>query len=209
MNDTTISDGLIQLFHDIVFRIMTLITNLYALAGVIIISTISLVGVLTIALNEKILRRLVFVFVSVSVGALIGDAFIHLLPEAAEHNISSGDIAIFVFLGILTFFILEKFLLWRHTHAEGAVGGGEGAGKTAMPLSTIILVGDGVHNLIDGVIIGTSFSVSFEVGLATLFAIALREIPQEIGDFSLLIHAGFSNKKALIYNYISGLVAVV
>ena len=92
---------------------------LYALGGVVLISCISLVGVFTLAVRGKILRRAVFVLVSISVGALFGDAFLHLLPEVIESGASSERAAIILFSGILAFFVLEKFLLWRHTHAEG------------------------------------------------------------------------------------------
>ena len=176
---------------------------LYTLLSVILVSLISLIGVFTLSINKKILRNSVFFLVSLAVGALFGDAIIHLIPEALELFGNSKDAAFYVIVGILIFFILEKFLHWHHTHNED---------EKPMPISPvgrIVLFSDGVHNFLDGAIIAAGYLVSIEVGIATTVAIMLHEIPQEIGDFGILIHAGYSRAKALFVNFISALVAVV
>jgi len=188
---------------------MSSLEFLYALAGVVAVSCISFAGVFTLSVGEKTMRYVVFLLVSASVGALFGDAFLHLLPEAMEFISDTHVVAGMLFTGILSFFILEKFLRWHHSHTEGEIDEMHPEHNVTNPLSTIVLVGDGVHNMIDGVIIGTGFAVSTEVGIATLAAIALHEIPQEIGDFGVLIHAGLSRARALMLNFFSALLAIV
>lgn len=181
-----------------------------ALLSVILISLISFVGAVTFALKEKTLRALIFILVSLSAGALFGDAFLHLIPESMEEGGGTAA-AIAVIVGIFLFFILEKFLAWRHSHGmdEESMEMVATHDHTVKPLGHLVIIADGIHNLIDGFIIGASFMVGPEVGLATTIAVALHEIPQEIGDFGLLIHSGFSKSRALVYNFFSGLAAVI
>jgi zinc and cadmium transporter len=180
---------------------------IYALGSVFLVSALSLVGALSFKLRANVLKRLVFVLVGLSVGALFGDVFIHLLPELFDGSSNVLYSSLTVLLGIALFFILEKFLRWRHSHEVHAHTGPD-CPEPSSPLSTIVLVGDGVHNLIDGLIIGASYLVSIPVGLATTLAVALHEIPQEIGDFGVLLHAGLSRARALLYNFLSGLASV-
>ena len=175
--------------------------ELYSLLAVAIVSLVSLVGVFTLSINEERLRKNIFFFVSLAVGALLGDAFIHIIPEAFESGISSVTLSILIIAGILIFFVIEKFLHWHH-HGEDAQD------NHIHPVGRLILVSDGVHNLIDGLIIGASFMVSLPVGIATTIAVILHEIPQEIGDFGVLIHSGYSKKKALWLNFLSALFAI-
>jgi zinc and cadmium transporter len=142
------------------------------------------------------------VLVSLAVGALFGDAFIHLLPESFEKSGATIDISILVLAGIFAFFILEKFLRWRHEHTIGS-------SMSIHPVGYMNLFADGVHNLIDGMIIGAAYLVSFSVGIATTMAVILHEIPQEIGDFGVLLHAGFSKTKALFFNFLCASLAIV
>ena len=173
---------------------------LYAFGGVILVSLVSLVGIFSLSLREEWIRKYIFIFVSLAVGALLGDAFIHLIPEAFEESASS--VGLFIIVGIIIFFILEKFLHWHHH--------GEDEGETHIhPVGKLVLFSDGVHNFIDGVIIGVSFMVSVPVGLATTLAVILHEIPQEIGDFAVLLHAGYSKKRALYLNFLSALFAIL
>jgi zinc and cadmium transporter len=177
-------------------------TYIYALGSVLLVSLISLVGVFTLSLKEDILKKYIGIFISLAVGALLGDAFIHIIPEAFEQSSNTLVTSLLIIGGLFIFFILEKFLHWHH-HGE------DKDMHEIHPVGKLILFSDGVHNLIDGVIIGASFMVSIPIGIATTIAVILHEIPQEIGDFAVLIHAGYSKKKALWLNFISALFAVV
>ncbi len=171
---------------------------IYAFVSVIVVSLVSLVGVFTLSLKAETIRKYTFIFMSLAVGALLGDAFIHLIPEAME---GGGPVGILIIAGILLFFILEKFLHWHHH--------GEDAGEHHIhPVGKLVLLSDGVHNLLDGVIIGASFLVSVPVGIATTLAVILHEIPQEIGDFAVLLHAGYSKARALWLNFLSALLSI-
>jgi zinc and cadmium transporter len=141
--------------------------------------------------------------VSLAVGALLGDAFIHLIPEAFESARDPLMVSLAIVAGVLVFFVIEKFLHWHH-HAAG-----EHDHETIHPTGKLILISDAAHNFIDGLIIGASFLVSTEVGIATTLAVILHEIPQEIGDFGVLLHSGYSKTKALWFNFLSALTAIV
>jgi zinc and cadmium transporter len=173
----------------------------YSIVSVVVVSLISLIGILALLLNKDI-NKITFLLVSFAVGGLFGDAFIHLLPESFEKIDSKIEIAILILVGILLFFVLEKFLRWRHCHLS------ENEQHTH-PVVTMNLVGDAVHNLIDGMVIGASYLVSFPLGFTTTLAIVLHEIPQEMGDFGILIHGGLSVKKALAFNFLSALTAII
>jgi zinc and cadmium transporter len=175
---------------------------IYTLLSVFIVSFISFVGAFTILMNEKTLKKILLFLVSFSAGALLGDAFIHLLPELIK---SSGLTMMNSFLilgGILAFFILEKFICWRHCHVPTSE-------KHPHPLAFMNLIGDGFHNLLDGMIIAGSYMVDFKIGVATTIAVILHEIPQEISDLGVLIHSGLSKGKALFFNFLSALFAVL
>ena len=189
---------------------------LYSLASVFIISLISLVGIFALSINESALRKWILVLVSLAVGALFGDALIHLIPEAFEKSTDARFTSLLIIGGIFLFFVLEKFLHWHHQHGhelhEENCPKEEVSAKTrsaVRPLGYLILISDGFHNLLDGIIIGASYVVSIEVGIATTIAVMLHEIPQEIGDFGVLLHSGFSKMKALFFNFVSALFAVV
>lgn len=174
---------------------------IYTLISIFIISLISLIGVFTLSIKKEFLNKILILFVSFSVGALLGDSFIHLLPEAYE-TLSSVQAAVFLLLGILIFFILEKYIHWTHCHEQTS--------KThPHTFAYINLVGDGLHNFIDGMIIASSFLVSIPLGIATSLAVILHEIPQEIGDFGILIYSGIKPKKAMFYNFVSSLFAFI
>jgi zinc and cadmium transporter len=179
-----------------------LTTYIYTLISVIIVSLISLVGVFSFSLNEEFVKKYVGLFISLAVGALLGDAFIHLIPGTYEKIQNATLAGILIISGILLFFIIEKFLHWHH-HGE------DKEESDIHPVGKLILFTDGFHNLIDGIIIGVSFLVSIPVGIATTLAVVLHEIPQEIGDFAVLIHSGYTKQKALLLNFLSALTAVV
>jgi zinc and cadmium transporter len=168
------------------------------LVSVFVVSVISLVGILTLSLKEKILDKVLFVLIAVAAGTLLGAAFMDLIPEAMERG--GQNVFLYVLSGIVAFFVLERFIFWHHCHD----------GKCDIhAFSYLNLVGDGVHNLIDGLVITAAYLTSIPLGFATTIAIALHEIPQEIGDFAILVYGGFSKKKALFYNFLSALAAFV
>jgi len=174
----------------------------YSIVSVFLISLVSLIGVLTLSLNRDRLAKLTLFLVSFAVGGLFGDAFIHLLPESFQELGTNLSVSLYVISGILIFFVLEKFLRWRHCHIPTSE-------EHMHPLATINLVGDAVHNLIDGMLVGASYMVSLPIGIATTLAVIMHEIPQEVGDFGVLIHAGLSVKKALALNFLSALTAML
>lgn len=179
-----------------------MIIYLYALGSVVLVSLISFVGVFALSLKEDLLRKYIFMFVSLAVGALLGDAFIHLIPEAFEEATNPALISILIIAGILLFFVIEKFLHWHHH--------GDDHGQPHIhPVGKLVLFSDGMHNLIDGIIIGVSFIASVPLGIATTIAVILHEIPQEVGDFTVLLHAGYPKKRALWLNFLSALTAVL
>lgn len=173
---------------------------LYAIGSVALVSSISLIGVFFLSFNEKLLRKILIFLVSFAVGGLFGDAFIHLIPESFERLGSNLSVSFLILAGIFLFFVLEKFIRWRHCHINGL--------EHHHPMATINFIGDSVHNFIDGLLIGASYLVSIPLGISTTIAIILHEIPQEIGDFGVFIQAGLSVKKAILYNLLSALFAI-
>ncbi|MEK6887250.1 MAG: ZIP family metal transporter [Nanoarchaeota archaeon] len=170
--------------------------------SVVIVSLVSLIGVLFLSIKMKKLNRILHVLVSFATGALFGDVFLHLMPEIAEKGFAINT-SLFILSGLLMFFVIEKFVQWHHCHHPGHQQHKE------KPLATMNLVGDGLHNLIDGMIIAGSYLLSFEIGLATTLAVLLHEIPQEIGDFAVLLYSGYSKSKALLFNFLSAITSVV
>jgi len=157
------------------------------------------VAVLFLYFKKETLHKITLFLVSLSAGALMGGAFLHLLPEAAQ-EIETSKLYLIVLAAFIFFFFMEKLLFWRHCHKENC------------PIHTfgyMNLVGDSLHNFIDGLVIAGAFLVDIKLGIATTIAIAIHEIPQEIGDFGVLIHAGFNKKRALVVNYLVALTVVL
>jgi len=175
---------------------------IWPLASVIIVSLFSLVGLLTLSVSDKTLSRVVLFLVSFSAGALLGDAFMHLVPEAAEAAGFTLDLSLYLLSGIGVSFILEKFVCWRHCHISTSP-------EHPHPVGLMNLFGDSLHNFIDGLVIGGSYLAGMPVGIATTVAVILHEIPQEIGDYGVLIYAGFSRRKAIYYNFLTALTAIL
>ncbi len=172
------------------------------LASTLLVSIASFAGVLFLAFKTELLQKIVFVLVSFAVGALFGNAFFMLIPEAQELLTNNLHIGLMVVAGILLMFVLEKLIHWHHNHHIGSI-------RKEAPLGYISLFTDGLHNFIDGILIASSWMVSPEIGLATTLAVIAHEIPQEISDFGILIHAGFSPKKALFFNFLAACTAIL
>ena len=174
-----------------------------SLASVIAVSLVSLVGLVALSLDPPRLQRLATPFVSFAVGALLGDAFIHLIPTTfadTEGGTSPLERSLSVLLGILLFFVVEKLVRRRRgvvdTHGKEAV-------------KVINVLGDAVHNFIDGVLIGASYLASPELGVATTLAVLLHEIPQELADFASLVHSGASVRRAVRLNLAAASTAIL
>jgi zinc and cadmium transporter len=165
------------------------------------VSLVSLVGVATLPLRGQKLNQITFVLISLATGALFGDAVFHILPDVFKEHAQQSSFWIMV--GIFSSFVFEKFLRWKHEH-----GIAHSQTHTIQPVGRIILVADGLHNLIDGIFIGASYIASLKLGLATTLAVVLHEIPHEMGDFAVLINAGYSWEKALLFNFLSACVAI-
>ena len=170
------------------------------LIAVLIVSLVSVLGIL-IFFREKTLNRILFFLVSFAAGTLLGAAFLDLLPEVLEDGFKES-VPVFILLGMLSFFILEKFLYWHHHHA-----GHEH--EEVHGFTYLNIVGDAIHNFLDGAVIAISFMNNTALGIVTTIAIIAHEIPQEIADFSILIYGGFSRAKALVYNFLTALTAVL
>lgn len=173
-------------------------TLLWIVTSTFLISLIAFIGVVSLAIKEKVLQKLLIILVSLSAGALMGGAFLHLIPEAVT-EFADPNIFTYVLVGFVLFFLIEKVLHWRHCHKEHC------------PIHTFAymnLIGDCVHNFIDGLIIAASFVTDIPLGITTTLAVALHEIPQEIGDFGVLVYGGFDKLKALFVNFICAVTAV-
>jgi zinc and cadmium transporter len=174
---------------------------LYILLATFIVSLISLVGI--VVTHKKVSKYLVY-FIAFAAGVLLAATFFDLMPEALESLEASGvhieDALIYVVVGILGFFFIERFLHWHHCGNDSCSHEKDGS---------LVFLGDLMHNFVDGILIAGAFLLSFETGVVTTFIIAIHEIPQEIADFSLFLHHGYSKKKALIANFLSSVSAVV
>ena len=175
---------------------------LYTIISVLAVSIIGLIGIFFLSIKSEKLEKLLVYMISFSAGALLGDAFIHLLPEAVKTSGFTIMISLSVLAGIGLSFTAEKIIHWRHCHHPTT-------SKHPHHLSTMNLVGDGFHNFIDGLIIAGSYFVSFPVGVATTIAVIFHEIPQEIGDFGVMLYGGLSRAKALLFNFLTALTAIL
>ncbi len=173
----------------------------YALIATGIVSLLAWIGILTLSIRTSVLRKFLLLFISFSAGTLFGDVVFHLFPEIIEWWWFSSDIALSVLWWIMFALITEKVIRRNHCHLPIT--------KTHVhSFAYMNLVGDAIHNLIDGIIIWASFLVSIPLGVATTIAVIFHEIPQEIGDFGVLVHGWFSPKKALIINFLTALTAL-
>jgi len=172
----------------------------YTLIAVVLVSLISLLGILSLSFKKSFLSRVLSVLVAFAAGSLLATAFFDLIPESFE--VIGARSLTFVLIGIVGFFLVEAFIHWHHSHGEECV-------DCLKPVVYLNLFGDSLHNFLDGIIIAASFLINLQLGIASSLAIALHEIPQEIGDFAVLIHGGLSKFKALLFNFLSAFFAVI
>ena len=171
----------------------------YVVISTFLISLGGLVGVFSLAAKKETLNKIVLFLVGLSAGTLMGGAFLHLIPESLE-KLPIDKVFYILLISFVTFYFIEKILYWRHCHDEDC---------NIHSFGYINLIGDSVHNFIDGLIIAATFLIDINLGIATAIAIGLHEIPQEVGDFGVLIHAGYQRKKALILNFAVALTVVL
>jgi zinc and cadmium transporter len=162
-----------------------------------LMSLIAIIGGLFILLPEATLKRWLKPLVAFSAGSLLGGAFFHMLPHALGAAGPGSSVMLWVVVGFTAFFALDQLLEWHHCHRLPS--------EHIQPLGPLLLVADGVHNLLGGLAIGAIFLVDIRAGIAAWIAAALHEIPQEIGDFGAIVHAGYSHRRALFYNFLSAL----
>lgn len=171
----------------------------WILSATFVNGLLGLIGIIALAINKKLLNKIVFGLVAFSAGTLLGGAFFHLLEESLE-TLKSIQAMIFLIIGFVSFYILEKLLFWHHCHE----------GKCSVhPFSYMILIGDGLHNIIDGIVIAASFFIDINFGILTTFIIMSHELPQELGNFGILVYGGFSRIKAIIYSFVAQLTSIL
>lgn len=168
--------------------------------AILLVSLISMIGVATLAIKGDKLSKITYIPVSLAAGTFLANAFLHIIPEAYASSLDDSIISVSILGGVVLFFILDKILHWQHCHEPTS-------SDHPHSLATNNLIADGLHNFIDGIIIASAFSISTELGIITTIAVILHEIPQEIGDFGVLIYSGMSPKKALGFNFLSALSA--
>jgi len=178
---------------------------LYPLISVIIISLISVVAAIPLMLKRKVSKHTLLFLLSISVGVLLSTVFIDFIPEALEHG-DSLTIALYIMFGFIAMFVLEKFV---HYHHNKKCEDHDCGHSHAYNLAPINLIGDGIHNFIDGLVIAGSYAVNVTLGIAATISIIFHEIPQEIADFGVLLYSGLSRKKALLFNFLSAVTAIV
>ncbi|EJN61110.1 ZIP family metal transporter [Halogranum rubrum] len=181
---------------------MAVSTLWWILGSTLTMSLVAWVGVFVLALSGDRLERMLPFLVALSAGALLGGAFLHLLPEAIEATGAEGSESVFglTLVGFCTFFVLDQFVHWHHHH---------GVEHTHEPVTVLVLVADTVHNFLDGIVIAGAFLVSVPVGLVTVAVVGLHEIPQELGDFGVLVYGGIAPRRALVLNYLTQVAVVV
>lgn len=173
---------------------------IWILGSTFAMSLIAWAGLITLTLKENVLKKILLPLVAFSAGALLGGAFLHLLPETIAEMGSSLTVFLWLLAGFSIFFLLEQFIQWHHCHRAPS--------EHKTPVTYLILLADGIHNFIGGLAIAGSFLASVQTGIITWLAAAAHEIPQEFGDFGILIHGGWKKYRALVYNFLSALTVV-
>lgn len=163
-------------------------------------SAIALIGSVTLFLSEKTLKKILLPLVALAAGTLLGGALFHMVPAAVEKSGNQFTIYLWILIGFALFLALEQFLHWHHCHR---------APSAHKPLTYLILIADAVHNFIGGLAVAGAFLIDVRVGVSTWLAAAAHEVPQELGDFGILIHGGWKKGRALLYNFLSALTFLV
>ncbi|MFH1275674.1 MAG: ZIP family metal transporter [Candidatus Woesearchaeota archaeon] len=180
---------------------------LYSILSVILVSVIAIIAIIPFLFKKKIPNSHLMMLLSLSVGTLLGGVFIHFLPEIVEHGYTLNS-ASYILLGFLTFFVLERFIHWHHNNKE-LKHCDDNAHSHAYHLAPLNLIGDGLHNFLDGLVIAGSYIVSIPLGIAATISIIFHEIPQEVADFGVLLYSGMSKMKAVLFNFLSAVTAII
>jgi len=198
---------------------------------ILFIGSLSLIGLFMISIREKTLDNILFILVAFATGTILASALFDLIPESIHHleelnsngaGIAENLIFAFIIFGFVIFFVIERFIYWFHGHAHEKenklvcyAGKGEGEGNSlsrssgVKSFALLNLIGDGLHNFLDGIIIMVAFLSGTRNGIIITLAVVFHEFPQEIGDFGILLYGGFSKKKALFFNFLSGMIALL
>lgn len=172
-------------------------TLAWIISSSILMSSIALIGSVTLLMTPSTLKKILLPLVAFAAGSLIGGAFLHMIPAALKADLNIISIGVLTISGFSAFFILEQFLHWRHKHQV--------VSDRKEPLTYLILLGDGLHNFLGGMAIAGTFLIDIRLGIASWLAAAAHEIPQELGDFAVLVDGGWSKRSALFFNFLSGL----
>jgi zinc and cadmium transporter len=177
--------------------------------AVFVVSLLSLIGIFALSLREKTLHNALLILIAFSAGSILEVAYFDLLPEAVE-LVEGSIVFVYITFGFIMFFFLERFIYWYHGHGHEADITTEAANKASMRIFAFLnLLGDGIHNFIDGMVIAASFFVGFPVGLAATVAVIFHELPQEMGDYGILVYTGFKRSRALLLNFVVALTVVL
>ena len=164
----------------------------------VLMSAIAMVGSVTLIMKAATLDRLLLPIVAFAAGSLIGGAFFHMIPAAVGDIDGVLNVGIGVVAGFTVFFVLEQLLHWHHCHRASS--------DCKEPLTYLVLIGDGLHNFVGGSAIAGTFLIDIRLGITSWLAAAAHEVPQELGDFGVLVHGGWSKRRALLFNVLSGLL---
>ncbi len=179
---------------------------LFTIGSVFVISACSMAGTLLLTARERLVSKAMMYLVSFATGAMLGIVFFHLLPEVMESSDPHVG-SVLILLGVLLAFCIEKFIHWHHCHVVDHHD--EEEGHHTHPMGSLIIIGDGIHNFIDGMLIASAFMVSVPLGIVTAIGIILHEVPQELSDMALLLHSGFSRGRAILWNTLSSCAAIL
>lgn len=171
-------------------------------------SVFALAGGILLLWREQFARRISLVLVSFAIGSLTGAAFFELIPEAL-HDAEYGAVAPWIIVGIFAIFLFEKIVHWSHFHEGDEEHVHDEREHNVRSVTAAVLLGDSIHNFIDGIVIALAWNAGAEIGIATTIAVFFHEVPQEIGDFGILLHLGYSRAKVLWYNVVSALMTPV
>ena len=174
----------------------------YTILSTVVVSLFSFIGVLTLAFRKENMRKITMFLVALAAGTLLGESFLHLAPEAVNRSGADSSVWLWLLGGIMIFFVLEKIIFWHHCHSPASH-------EHIHPLGKMNIIGDGLHNFIDGLIVAGAFLVDIPLGVATTVAVIAHEIPQEISDFGILIYSGCTKTKALLFNFLSAMASIL